>query len=250
MSAASEEAVVVIGGAAGIGGAVLADLARAFPGCVPWITYHADEGAARECADTIPGARICQCNLEDPGSLGRLADSITDAGARTVRALVHSAVVARRGSLQALGPGQITEVVRSSGISLLTAVTAFDRMLTAGSTVLYLTSMGARRAIPDYGAVGIAKAAGEALVRYLAVELAPRRIRVNAISAGAVRTKAFDAMFTAPDERLEQMAKGSPRGYGLSLEEIAFVARSLCEPGASGVSGQVITVDGAYYAMR
>lgn len=243
-------AVIVIGGAAGIGGAILEELARENEGAQAWITYHSDTGAAAELAARVPGCRTARCDLTDQTSIAGLAGQVRAAGATHVQALVHAGVEARRGTLYQLGGSSIGDVVRSSALSLLDAVEAFDRLLGEGSTILFLTSMGARRAIPDYGAVGIAKAAGEALVRYLAVELAPRGIRVNSISPGAVRTKAFDAMFQAPDQVIAQMAERSPRKKALALEEIAFVARTLCDPRCSGVSGQVITIDGGYYAMR
>lgn len=243
-------AVIVIGGAAGIGGAILEEIARHTDGAHAWITYHSDPAAAKDLAARIPGCRAARCDLNDRASIDELARQVGTAGATHVQALVHAGVEARRGTLYQLGAGSIGDVVRSSALSLLDVTQAFDRLLGEGSTILFLTSMGARRAIPDYGAVGIAKAAGEALVRYLAVELAPRGVRVNSISPGAVRTKAFDAMFQAPDHVIAQMTERSPRKKALSLNEIAYVARTLCDPRCSGISGQVITIDGGYYAMR
>ncbi len=242
--------MIVIGGAAGIGGAILEEMARAVPGARCWITYHSDRGAAAALAKRIPHAQAVQCDVNDGASLACLARAVSTEGPTHVRALVHAAVEARRGSLFSLGSQAISDVVRSSAISLLDTVQAFDGLLGKGSSIVYLTSIGSRRAIPEYGAVGVAKAAGEALVRYLAVELAPRGIRVNALSPGAVRTKAFDAMFEDAQQLVAQIAKRSPRGTALSLEEIAYVANSLCDPRCSGVSGQVITIDGGYYAMR
>jgi enoyl-[acyl-carrier protein] reductase III len=107
--------------------------------------------------------------------------------------------------------------------------------------------VGAQRVLPEYVVVGASKAALEAVTRYLAVELAPMKIVVNAISAGIVRT---DALQHFPDlrdhfeERFAYALEHTPAGQILSPEDIAGVVAFLCSPEAFMIRGQTILVDG------
>jgi enoyl-[acyl-carrier protein] reductase III len=114
-----------------------------------------------------------------------------------------------------------------------------------GARVVALSSLGARRAIPDYAFVGASKAALESLVRSWAAELAPRRIAVNAVSAGVVETEALDA-FPHKEEILAEFARRAPAGRALRADEVANAVYLLCLPDATMLTGQTIVVDGAY----
>ena len=99
--------------------------------------------------------------------------------------------------------------------------------------------------IPEYGALGTAKALGEHVVRYLAKELGPRGIRVITIAPGAVDTTALRSMF--PDtyeERLAASAAANPLGRGVEMDDAAALVEALCHPQLEMVNGQTITVDG------
>lgn len=111
--------------------------------------------------------------------------------------------------------------------------------------IIALSSLGAQRALPHYGFIGASKAALEALVRTLAVELAPQRIRVNAVSAGLVDT---DALRAFPDREalLAEFTRRSPSGRVLAAEEVANAVYLLCLPEADMINGQTIVVDGGY----
>jgi len=115
-----------------------------------------------------------------------------------------------------------------------------------GGVIVSITSAGATRVIPDYVTVGASKAAQEALVRYLAVELAPKNIRVNAVSPGVVDTDAlrhFD--FLRRDEGIiERVVANTPAGDLVLKEDVAGVVAFLCSPAARMICGQVIVVDG------
>lgn len=117
-----------------------------------------------------------------------------------------------------------------------------------GGSMVAITSPGSTRVLPDYVAVGASKAALEALTRYLAVELAPKNIVVNAVSPGVVETEAlhhFDIM--RREHRLLQNAiHGTPAGRLVTPEEIAEVVGFLCSPSAYMIRGQVLVVDGGY----
>jgi enoyl-[acyl-carrier protein] reductase III len=117
-----------------------------------------------------------------------------------------------------------------------------------GGSIVSLTSPGSGRVMPDYVLVGASKAAIEALTRYLAVELSPKNIVVNAVSPGIVETDAlrhFDAL--RQDESLIQKAIAStPAGRLVTPEDVAGVVGFLCTPAASMIRGQIIVVDGGY----
>ena len=116
---------------------------------------------------------------------------------------------------------------------------AFDRQ----GCILGVSSLGATHALPQYTAIGASKGALEALIRHLAAELAPRGIRANVLTPGAVATEAWRAI---PDgeARLAAAAQRSPSGRLVSAEELALCAQFLCSPAAAGVNGQSLIVDG------
>jgi enoyl-[acyl-carrier protein] reductase III len=117
-----------------------------------------------------------------------------------------------------------------------------------GGAIVNITSPGSFRVLPDYVVVGASKAALEAVTRYLAVELAPKNIVVNAVSPGVTLTEAlqhFDAM--RQDERiLERAIQRTPAGRLVTPEDVAEVVAFLCSPSASMIRGQVIVMDGGY----
>lgn len=106
-----------------------------------------------------------------------------------------------------------------------------------------ISSLGSRLVWPIYTAVGVSKAALEALTRYLAIELAPKGICVNAVSATAVETEALK-MYTA-DQNLSQIAwRTTPAGRMVQPEDIANVVAFLCSDESSMIRGQIIVIDG------
>jgi enoyl-[acyl-carrier protein] reductase III len=112
-----------------------------------------------------------------------------------------------------------------------------------GASILGVSSDGAVRAVPYYTLVGSSKGALESLVRHMAAELAPRQIRVNAISPGTVLTDAWNVL---PDreQRLAEATRRTPSGRLVSLEEVATAAQFLCSDAAGGINGHTLVVDG------
>jgi enoyl-[acyl-carrier protein] reductase III len=116
-----------------------------------------------------------------------------------------------------------------------------------GGSIVSLTSPGANRVLPDYVVVGASKAAIESLTRYLAVELAPKNIRVNAVSPGIVETEALKHFAAMKDAGvIEKSVAATPAGRLVTPEDVAGVVAFLCSPAAAMIRGQVIVVDGGY----
>jgi enoyl-[acyl-carrier protein] reductase III len=116
-----------------------------------------------------------------------------------------------------------------------------------GGSIVSISSPGSGRVLPDYVVVGASKAALEALTRYLAVELSPRNIIVNAVSPGIVETDAlkhFDLLRQAG--LIQKAVSATPAGRLVTPQEVAEVVGFLCTPAACMIRGQVIVVDGGY----
>ncbi len=114
-----------------------------------------------------------------------------------------------------------------------------------GGRIIAMSSLGASRAMPDYGFIGASKAALEALVRALAQELGPRGIRVNTVSAGVVDTDAL-THFPNREELLQNFAHRTPAGPVLTPDDVAGAVYLLCLPEASMINGHTLVVDGGF----
>jgi enoyl-[acyl-carrier protein] reductase III len=115
----------------------------------------------------------------------------------------------------------------------------------AGSSLIAVSSLGSSRVLENYVLVGTSKAALEALVRYLAVELAPRGIRVNAVSGGVVETGALDH-FPNREQMLSWSLERTPAGRLVEPVDVADTVSFLCSPEAEMIRGQTIVVDGGF----
>ncbi len=116
-----------------------------------------------------------------------------------------------------------------------------------GGCIVSITSPGSSRVLPDYVVVGASKAAIESLTRYLAVELAPKNIVVNAVSPGIVETEAlkhFDAL--GDGNVIQKTAAATPAGRLVTPEDVAGLVAFLCTPSAAMIRGQVIVIDGGF----
>lgn len=119
------------------------------------------------------------------------------------------------------------------------------KLMKNGGKMVSISSLGSRMVLPIYTAVGVSKAALEALTRYLAIELAPQGICVNAVAAGAVETEALK-VYTADPNLPKPLWRSAPAGRMVQPEDVANVVAFLCSEEASMIRGQVIVVDGGF----
>lgn len=217
------------------------------------VTY-VDDRAKRD-ADALvaasPGAVGYSCNVESDEDLDALGSALEQEFGR-VDTLVHSIGYAPAAELQ----NPFLETTRQgwnltmsiSAYSLLAAAQRIVPLMTDGGSIMTLTYLGATRAFPRYNVMGVAKAALEANVRYLAADLGDRRIRVNAISAGPIKTAAARGIPGFGDmhgKLLEQAPLKVPFGQ----HEVAGLAAFLASDAAISITGQTLFVDNGYSIM-
>ena len=163
--------------------------------------------------------------------------------------VIHAVAFALREELK----GRFIETSRTgfqialdvSTYSLIAIARHAEPLMPAGGSLLTLTYFGAEKVLPNYNVMGIAKAALEAAVRYLAWDLGPQGIRVNAISAGPIRPLS-SAGITGFKTMLHHHAEHAPLRRNIEPAEVANTALYLCSPLGSGVTGEVVHVDAGY----
>jgi enoyl-[acyl-carrier protein] reductase III len=172
----------------------------------------------------------------------RVVEAVAGLGALDV--LVHAAATG------VIRPALETEdkhwdwTMSANARALLSLTRVAAPSMPAGSSILGISSLGSERVLDGYTLVGASKAALEALVRYLAVELAPRGIRVNAVSAGVVETGALEH-FPNRDAMLD-MGVRNPVGRLVSPDDVARLVTFLCSSDAEMIRGQTVVVDGGW----
>ncbi len=234
--------VLVTGGSRGIGKAIALRLAREGAARVA-IGYLRSDRAAEETAAQIEALGVEPLLVRGNISSKRVLEQVTELGPLT--ALVHNAAtgVAR--------PALETDVrhwdwtLNANARAFLQLAAAAAPQMAPGSSLVAISSLGSSRVLENYTLVGTSKAALEALVRYLAVELAPKGIRVNAVSGGLVETGALEH-FPNREEMLRMGRERTPAGRMVTPEDIAGVVAFLLSPAAEMIRGQTIIVDGGF----
>lgn len=241
----SEKVVVITGGSRGIGRAIALLFAREGASIV--LNYLRNEEAARETekALTACGAKVLlhPANVGDP----KEAQGLIEAAGKTfgkIHVLVHNAALGSFKPISQLRVNQwdLTLDVNAKAFLVLvqSALPWFEK---EGGSAIALSSLGSRKVIPNYGAIGISKSALETLVRYLAVELAPKKIRVNAVSGGLVDTEAAK-LFPQQELFRKEVVKRTPAARIGQPEDLAEVVGFLASDAAGWIYGQTIVADG------
>jgi len=217
------------------------------------ITYENErvEERVRRLAETIPDALVLPCNVASDAEIEALAARLGDDGV-VLHGIAHCIAFAKTEELE----GEYVHTSRDgfalahdiSVYSLTAVVQRLYPLMTEGGSIVTMTYLGSQRAVRNYNVMGVAKAALEASVRYLAADLGPRGIRVNAISAGPIRTLAAKGIkdFNAI---LKQVEERAPLRRNTEASEVGDTALFLMSDWARGITGEVIYVDSGYHIL-
>ena len=242
--------LVITGGTKGIGLAIAEHLAR--PDRQLVLAYRSDDDAAAAARARLAptGARVStvQVNVGDVEEVGRLMAGLQDDGEPLH--IVHSAAMIYPTSLLEADIARFDEAMHVNGLSLFYLVRKALPLLSRGSSIVLISSAGARTVSANYAALGVGKAMAESLMRYLVSELAPRGIRINAVAPGLVATSSVAGMVGGEEAAarvFERAARSNPSGRMSRDADYAAVVAFLLSPAAEFVQGQVIHANGGAY---
>jgi enoyl-[acyl-carrier protein] reductase I len=217
------------------------------------ITYQ-NERLRQEAEDMIQGlenAEAFQCDVSNDDEIRALFERLKERYGR-IDHLVHSVAYAPADELKnefLLTTREGFRVALDVSVYSLIAVTrAATPLMSEGGSVVTLSFLGAERVVPNYNVMGVAKAALECTVRYLAFDMGKRQVRVNAISAGPIKTLAARGI-AGLSEMLKAHADRAPLQRNVDVNEVAATALFLASNGGSGITGEVIYVDCGYNIM-
>ena len=217
------------------------------------ITYQ-NERLALEAKDLIadlPGADGFMCDVTQDDQLARLFAGLQEKYG-TLHGLVHSIGFAPEADLKGDFVNTTREGFRIAHDISVYSLIAVSRgalpLMTSGGSIVTLTYYGAEKVVPRYNVMGVAKAALEATVRYLANDLGPKNIRVNAISAGPIKTLASRGISGFGD-MLKIQAERAPLKRNVDAAEVGATAAFLLSDAGSGITGETLYVDCGYNIM-
>ncbi len=218
------------------------------------MTYAGDrlEAGVRQLAEELEVETVLPCDVTKPDEIDALVDGVGNAFGG-LDCFVHGVAFAKREELK----GTYLDTSRE-GYQLAHEVSAYSLPAVARramplmedrkGSIITLTYIGSVRVIPKYNVMGVAKAALEASVRYLAHDLGPRGIRVNAISSGPIRTLSASGI-EGFNSILDQIAERSPLRRNIDADEVGDVCAFLASEMSRGITGSTIYVDAGYHIM-
>jgi enoyl-[acyl-carrier protein] reductase I len=219
-------------------------------------TYQGEriEKPVRDLAESVSSPLVTECDVRSDGDVERVFSEVGETFGGELDLLVHSVAFAAAEDLE----GRFTDTPRDrfwmaldvSAYSLVSCARAAEPLMEAagGGSMLTMTYLGGIRAVPHYNVMGVAKAALDASVRYLAWDLGQKNVRLNAVSAGPVRTLAarsiagFPTMEAIVEER-------SPLHRHIAADDVGAAAAYLLSDEARNVTGTTLYVDSGYHAM-
>jgi enoyl-[acyl-carrier protein] reductase I len=243
--------VMGVANARSLGWAVAEKLHAA--GCQLAFSYQGErlQGTLEKLTADLPGSRLYDCDVTRPEQLDAMFSDLGDAWGN-LDYVVHAIAFAPRPAMD----GRYIETTREdwltaleiSAYSLVAVARGAEPLLNEGGGLVTLTYYAAEKVVPKYNVMGIAKSALEASVRYLAYELGPKGVRVNAVSAGPVRTVAARSIpgFLKMFNRVGDIA---PLKRNVTHDEVGNLGLYLLSPLASGTTGETVYVDGGYHVM-
>src|SRR2546423_12778844 len=217
------------------------------------ITYQNErlEQEAKDLIHDLPGATGFMCDVTSDEQITKLFGELKSKYGE-LHGLVHSVAFAPPEELKGDFVNTTREGFRiahdTSVYSLIAVARAAAPMMSAGGGIVTLTYYGAEKVVPKYNVMGVAKAALEASVRYLANDLGPKNIRVNAISAGPIKTLAARGISGLGD-MLKAHAERAPLKRNVDPGEVGGTAAFLLSEAGSGITGETIYVDCGYNIM-
>lgn len=216
-------------------------------------TYESDRVAERvqKLADSLPESIVVSCNVTKDEEIDALAATIRDR-VGVLHGIVHAIAFANKEDLA----GAYVDTSRAgfalahdiSAYSLVAVSQRLYPLMTTGGSIVTLTYLGSERALRNYNVMGVAKAALEASVRYLALDLGAHAIRVNAVSAGPVKTLAAKGISDFNSILREVEAK-APLKRATDASEVGDAALFLLSDWARGITGEVVYVDSGYHIV-
>ena len=212
------------------------------------------EKNVRELAETVESPLVTACDVRSDDDVARVFSDVGDAFGGELDLLVHSVAFAAAEDLE----GRFTDTPRDrfwlaldvSAYSLIACARAAEPLMEAGGggSILTMTYLGGERAVPHYNVMGVAKAALDSSVQYLAWDLGEKNIRVNAISAGPVRTLAARSIagFPTMEAIVEERA---PLRRHIDADDVGAAAGYLLSDDARNVTATTLYVDSGYHSM-
>jgi len=217
------------------------------------ITYQNErlEQEARDLILSLPGADAFMCDVSRDQDIERLFATLQERYGK-LHALVHSVAFAPAEELK----GEFINTTREgfrvahdvSVYSLIAVSRAAAPLMVDGGSILTMTYYGAEKVVPHYNVMAVAKAALECTVRYLAYDLGKKNIRVNAISAGPIKTLAARGISGLSD-MLKSHAERAPLQRNVDVNEVGSTGVFLASDASSGITGEVLYVDCGYNIM-
>jgi enoyl-[acyl-carrier protein] reductase III len=238
----SRKAVLVTGGSRGIGREIARRFAQDGAARIA-IGYLRNDAAAEQTAEELRVLGAEPVLVRGNVASSRVAEQVAALG--PLDALVHCAATGVIRAALETTDKHFDWTLAANARAFLSLARVAAPQMPAGSSIVGVSSLGAGRVLENYVLVGTSKAALEALVRYLAVELAPRGVRVNAVSGGVIETEALDH-FPNREQMLSWSLERTPAGRLVEPGDVADAVAFLCSPKAEMIRGQTIVVDGGF----